>query len=86
MGREIIRNAVTAFPSAIAADRPIAGVAAAARAVRRLVDEGAASVVVRIGDGGELSPDTRADIERLRGTTEVKVETGTGPEHALPRD
>ena len=84
MGREIIRNAVTAFPSAIAADRPIAGVAAAARAVRRLVDEGAASVVVRIGDGADLSADTRADIERLRGTTDVKVEPGTGPEHAQP--
>ena len=53
---------MTAFPSAVAADRPIAGVAAAARAVRKLVDEGAASVVVRIGDGSAPSAGTKADI------------------------
>lgn len=84
LGSKNIRGAVTAFPSAAAADRPIAGVAAAARAVRLLADEGAASVVVRIGDGAAPSPATRADIERLRGAAEVRVEPGSGPATALP--
>lgn len=84
LGSENIRGAVTAFPSAVAANRPIAGVAAAARAVRKLVDEGAASVVVRIGDGAAPSAATTADIERLRGPAEVRVETGSGPETDLP--
>jgi 1L-myo-inositol 1-phosphate cytidylyltransferase / CDP-L-myo-inositol myo-inositolphosphotransferase len=75
LGREKISNAIAAFPSAAAADRPIAGVAAAARAVRRLTG---------LGDGAEPAEGTRADIERLRGTTEVRIEPGTGPEIALP--
>ena len=84
MGREKISDAIAAFPSAATADRPIAGVAAAARAVRRLADDGAALVTIRIGDGTEPASGTRADIERLRGAAEVRIESGTGPEVALP--
>ncbi|HTU13328.1 MAG TPA: CDP-alcohol phosphatidyltransferase family protein [Allosphingosinicella sp.] len=84
MGRGKTLDAVAAFESAAAAQRPIAGVAAAARAVRGLADEGAASVTLRIGDGAALDAATRADIERLRGPTLVLVETGSGPAAVLP--
>jgi len=84
LGRKKTGESVAAFPSAAAADRPIAGVAAAARAVRALADEGAASIVLRIGDGAALADGTEKDIERLRGTTPVQVEAGNGPEIALP--
>jgi CDP-L-myo-inositol myo-inositolphosphotransferase len=82
--REKTGEAVAAFPSAAAADRRIAGVAAAARAVWRLAGDGAASIILRIADGAPLSPETRADIERLRGAAAVRVEPGAGPETALP--
>ena len=84
MGREKTVDAIAAFPSAAAADRPIAGVAAAARAVRRLAESDVSSIILRIGDGSELREATRADIERLRGAAEVRIEPGTGPETALP--
>jgi CDP-L-myo-inositol myo-inositolphosphotransferase len=84
LGREKSGDAVAAFPSAAAADRPVACVAAAARAVRQLTDAGASSIILRIGDGSEPAPATRADIERLRGTAEVRIEPGSGPELALP--
>lgn len=84
MESEKTLQAIAAFPSAAAADRPIAGVAAAARAVRRLADDGAASVILRIGDAAEPAAATRADIERLRGATGVQVEAGAGPAPVLP--
>ena len=84
MGSKKTGDAIAAFPSAAAADRLIAGVAAAARAVRKLADDEAASVTLRIGDGAALGAATRADIERLRGAVDVRIEAGPGPETALP--
>lgn len=75
---------IAAFPTASAADRPVAGVPAAARAVRMLADEGATSIRLRIGDGAALAPATRAEIERLQGQATVTVETGDGPRFAMP--
>ena len=84
VGREKTEDAIAAFPSAAAADRLIAGVAAAGRAVRRLADDEVAAITLRIGDGRPLDDATRADIERLRGAAEVRIETGQGPEVTLP--
>ena len=82
MGSE--KSAIVAFASASAADRRIAGVAAAARAVKALADEGGAEVRLRIGDGAPLSPATCADLERLRGPAAVVVEGGEGEEARPP--
>lgn len=84
MKSENNQKATIAFPSAAAAGRLVAGVPAAARAVRKLADEGASSVLLRLGDGGALSETTRAEIERLRGPARVTVEGGNGPPLALP--
>ena len=84
MGSEIQPGAIAAFPSAAEADRLVAGVAAAARAVLGLAAQGAAAVTVRIADGAPLAAATRADIERLRGQALVRVEPGTGPAPVLP--
>jgi phosphatidylglycerophosphate synthase len=73
-----------AFATAAAADRRIAGVAAAARAVRTLADGGATEIRLLIGDEGALAAATRADIERLRGGAGVAVERGTGVSFPLP--
>jgi phosphatidylglycerophosphate synthase len=75
---------IAAFASAAAANRRIAGVAAAARAIRALAEAGAAEVRLRIGGGAALAPATREDIERLRGTTTVVVEPGEGPPVSPP--
>jgi phosphatidylglycerophosphate synthase len=75
---------IAAFPSAAAADRLIAGVPAAARAVRKLVEGGASAILLRLGDGASLAEATRAEIERLKGTATVSVEAGDGPRVALP--
>jgi CDP-L-myo-inositol myo-inositolphosphotransferase len=75
---------IAAFPSAAAADRLIAGVPAAARAVRSLAEDGASSIIVRIGDRTPLAAETRAEIARLQGAVAVQVEAGTGPAVALP--
>jgi CDP-L-myo-inositol myo-inositolphosphotransferase len=75
---------IAAFPSAAAADRLIAGIPAAARAVRMLAEQGASSILLRIGDGMAPAPATRAEIERLRRTATVAVETGGGPAFAMP--
>lgn len=72
------------FATAAAADRRIAGVAAAARAVKALADGGANAIELRIGDGAALAPATRDDIERLRGCAEVEIAQGEGPAPALP--
>lgn len=77
-------DALIAFPAAAAADRPIAGVPAAARAVQRLAEEGAGAIALRIGDGSQPGATTLAEIERLRGNARVRVEPGTGPAPALP--
>lgn len=76
--------ATAAFASAAEADRRIAGVAAAARAVKALVDSGAREVSLLIGDGSSLSPATLDDVERLRGTAAVAVARGEGPAIPLP--
>jgi CDP-L-myo-inositol myo-inositolphosphotransferase len=72
------------FAWAAEADRRVAGVAAAARAVRLLADEGARDISLLIGDGAALAPATSADIERLRGVATVDVRQGQGPAVALP--
>jgi 1L-myo-inositol 1-phosphate cytidylyltransferase / CDP-L-myo-inositol myo-inositolphosphotransferase len=72
------------FASARAADARLAGVAAAARAVKALADGGAAEIRLRIGDGGALAPATMADIDRLRGVATVTVSRGDGPPTPLP--
>lgn len=84
MGSEKSAAAVAAFPTAADAGRRIAGVAAAARAVRRLVDDGATRIELRLGDRAALSTAALADIERLRGRAEVAVMQGDGPAVALP--
>ncbi|HEV2818660.1 MAG TPA: CDP-alcohol phosphatidyltransferase family protein [Allosphingosinicella sp.] len=73
-----------AFASARQADARIAGVAAAARAVKARADEGALAIALRIGDGAPPAPATIADIERLRGQAEVTIERGDGPALPLP--
>ena len=84
MGREKSVDALTAFPTAAAADRLIAGVPAAARAVHGLAEGGATSIVLRIGDGSQPGVATLVEIQRLRGGAEVRVEAGDGPAPALP--
>ncbi len=71
------------FATAAAADRRIAGVAAAARAVRARAEAGAGEILLRIGDGAPLAPATRADVERLRGPARIAVETGA-VDHSEP--
>lgn len=77
-------EAIAAFPSAAAADRLIAGVPAAARAVRKFADDGAPAIQLRIGDGTALAAETQAEIGRLKGLATVRVEAGDGPRVALP--
>jgi 1L-myo-inositol 1-phosphate cytidylyltransferase / CDP-L-myo-inositol myo-inositolphosphotransferase len=84
MGSEKSEAALVAFASAGDADRRIAGVAAAARAVKALAEAGAGQVRLLIGDGAPLAPATLADVERLRGAAAVAVERGEGPALALP--
>jgi CDP-L-myo-inositol myo-inositolphosphotransferase len=84
MGSEKSEAAPAAFACPGDADRRIAGVAAAARAVKALADAGAGEVRLLIGDGAPLAPATIADIERLRGAAAVTVERGEGPAVLLP--
>ena len=84
MEREKTGDASVAFPSAAAADRLIAGVPAAARAVRGLAEDGASTIILRIGDGAALAAPTRAEIERLGEGAAVRIEAGPGPAIALP--
>jgi phosphatidylglycerophosphate synthase len=67
---------MAAFASGRDADRRIAGVAAAARAVRALADAGHADIRLRVADAEPLSPATTDDIERLRGSARVVIEAG----------
>jgi CDP-L-myo-inositol myo-inositolphosphotransferase len=76
--------AFAAFASAAAADRRIAGVAAAARAVKALADQGCGEIRLEIGDGAPLARATRADLERLRGSASVVAEPGAGESTPLP--
>jgi len=64
----------------------VAGVAAAARAVRTLADQGARDIALLIGDGARLSAATWEDIERLRGAATVMVTKGEGLSLPLPDD
>lgn len=84
LGSEKSGPAVAAFASAADADGPIAGVAAAARAVKALADAGAHDVRLAIADGARLARETLADIERLRGPASVAIGRGEGPAPALP--
>jgi 1L-myo-inositol 1-phosphate cytidylyltransferase / CDP-L-myo-inositol myo-inositolphosphotransferase len=84
MGSEKSMADAAVFASARDADARIAGVAAAARAVKALADAGAAEIRLRIGDGAAPAPATIADIERLRGPATVAVEHGAGPATRLP--
>jgi 1L-myo-inositol 1-phosphate cytidylyltransferase / CDP-L-myo-inositol myo-inositolphosphotransferase len=84
LGSEKSGPAVAAFASAADADRRIAGVAAAARAARGLIDEGANEVRLLVGDGAPLAPETMADIARLSGPATVTVAHGEGPAPRLP--
>jgi phosphatidylglycerophosphate synthase len=67
---------VAGFRSARDADRRIAGVSAAGRAVRALADAGQGTVRLCIGDGAPLAPATRDDIERLRGSADLILDRG----------
>lgn len=84
MGSEKSSAAMAAFASAAEADRRIAGVAAAARAVKASVEAGAGEIRLLIGDGSPLSQATLADVARLRGAASVSVERGKGPAIQLP--
>lgn len=84
MGSEKSEAAPAAFASAGDADRRIAGVAAAARAVKGLAEAGAGQVRLLIGDGAPLAPATLKDVERLRGAAAVAIERGEGPALPLP--
>lgn len=64
---------VVAFAGTAAADRRVAGVAAAARVVRALADEGVAEVWLTVPGGGAFAPATQADIARLKGAMAVQV-------------
>jgi CDP-L-myo-inositol myo-inositolphosphotransferase len=75
---------IAAFASAADADRRIAGVAAAGRAVRALAEAGAGEICLRIGDGAPLAPGTIEDVERLRGDSAVAIEGGEGVPAFLP--
>ncbi len=77
-------EASAGFATAAEADRRVAGVAAAARAVNLLGHQGACDIALRIGDGAPLSAATRMDIERLRGATDVSVSEGQGPAVPIP--
>jgi CDP-L-myo-inositol myo-inositolphosphotransferase len=78
LGSEKTEPAIAAFASAGEADRQIAGVAAAARAVKALADAGHGDIEVRVNEGA-ISGATFDDIERLRGSASVEIESGTGP-------
>jgi len=76
MGSE--KSAGAGFACAADADRRVAGVAAAARAVRALAQAGAAEIRLRVGGDAALAPATMADIDRLRESAVVRVEPGAG--------
>jgi len=61
------------FPTAALASRRIAGVAAAARAARDLIDRGAEQVRLVIEDGGALDDAARRDVQRVCGAVPVTI-------------
>lgn len=89
MGKRLLESEIAqaraGFASAADADRRLVGVAAAARTVRLLADQGASSISLAIADGLPLAAATRADIERLRGAANVEVTNGEAPPVPLPR-
>jgi len=66
-------SAVAAFASAHAADRRVAGVAAAARAVRALAEAGHMEIRLEVGGDAPPAPATLDDIERVRGAAAVAI-------------
>jgi CDP-L-myo-inositol myo-inositolphosphotransferase len=65
--------AAVTFASAAAADRRVAGVAAAGRVVRAWAEAGLDEAWLLIGDERPLRPATLAAIERLRGNVRIQV-------------
>src|SRR5436190_22906711 len=80
--------AAIAFPSARAAGRRIAGVAAAARIVRELSEAGFTGVWLRVADGEAIDPAALADVARLAGAMTVGIGDPPAQERvaALPGD
>jgi len=83
MGSEKSVNAI-AFGSAREADRRVAGVAAAARAVRALAEAGISDIRLQLGGVAALSAATMADIERLRDSAIVRVEANSDARSSAP--
>src|SRR5690349_4493058 len=75
---------VIAFASALEADRRVAGVAAAARAVHALALAGVSDIRLKLGCGLALAPATLDDIERLRDASAVRVECDPGATSTAP--
>jgi 1L-myo-inositol 1-phosphate cytidylyltransferase / CDP-L-myo-inositol myo-inositolphosphotransferase len=71
--------AAIAFPSARAAARRVAGVAAAARIVRELSEAGFSGVWIRVADGGAIDAAALDDVARLAGSMVVGI--GEPPAH-----
>jgi len=65
--------AAVEFPSAGAAARRVAGVAAAARIVRELAEAGFAAAWVSLPEGETIDAATKADLDRLAGALEVRI-------------
>ncbi len=76
--------AVIGFAATAAANRRIAGVAAAARAVKAAADGGASEIRLLLADGSALAPATLDDIERLRGASTVAIAQGEAAAASLP--
>ena len=75
MGSEksLAPDAVLVFESRAAADRRVAGVAAAARAARSWAEGGEGRIWLALPDGGPLDAATSADLERLVGSQRFAV-------------
>src|SRR4051812_23569322 len=74
------RQTAVSFPSAERANRRIAGVAAAARAARDLIDRGHENIVLVVEDGGSLDAAASSDLARLAAGASVAV---AGPGESL---
>ena len=67
------RTAAVIFADARSAERRVAGVAAAARVVRRLAGEGFAEVRIVLPSGASLSDGAWCDLHRLAGSMRVEI-------------
>lgn len=80
---EAKRIAAVTFADARAAERRIAGVAAAARVARRLAGEGYAEVRIVLPAGTTLRESARRDLRRLAGTAAVRIGRGDETDSAV---